>query len=191
MTRESGRDETPPTESDSLESSPSAQDLIGDSPAGVVLQNFLEAIEGAGDEAEDAYERAQEELRRNAPDVTIEIARAMRGCDEEDYPSRWALTYAAGRLQSDSALPLLRSLILTPIPPEKSNDPHSFSTAAEETVLRTTAVDGVRDLVEQGSREAREALFEFLSVPSLSVRRAAVQAILRVGDDRGTSIPRP
>jgi hypothetical protein len=55
---------------------------------------------------------------------------------------------AAAELQHPAALPFLFNLVLTPIPPEESPDPHSFSTVAEETILRTTAVEGIGHLAK-------------------------------------------
>src|SRR3712207_8247200 len=52
---------------------------------------------------------------------------------------------------------LFRSFVRTPIPLERSKDSHSFSTVAEETILRTTAVDGVEQLAAEGNDDAREA----------------------------------
>jgi hypothetical protein len=80
-------------------------------------------------------------------------------------------------LRHPAALPFLRNLILTPIPPEESPDPHSFSTVGEETILRTTAVEGIGYLA-RGRADATEMLFEALRQPSLSIRRAAVQSLL-------------
>jgi hypothetical protein len=50
----------------------------------------------------------------------------------------------------------------TPIPPERSKNPHSFSTVAEETILRTTAIEGIKYLAADGSEAAIESLFDFL-----------------------------
>ena len=51
---------------------------------------------------------------------------------------------------------------------------------AEETSLRTAAVDGVARLASGDGKEAVEALLDFLDVPSLSVRRAAVEHLMGV-----------
>jgi hypothetical protein len=42
-------------------------------------------------------------------------------------------------------------------------------------------VEGIGRLARQGNKHAFDALFDFLSIPSLSIRRAAVQAILARG----------
>ena len=162
---------------------------IGDSPAGRSLQDFLALIESAeladAPEAE-AVERiaaASGDMRDRAEEVVIEIARAEAAAPPDDYPLRFALVQAAAELRHPAALPFLRTLVATPIPPERVPDPHSFSTVAEETILRTTAVEGVAALAAGGDEAARAALFEILDQPSLSIRRAAVQALLATGDD--------
>ena len=76
--------------------------------------------------------------------------------------------------------------------------PSLLSTVGEETILRTTAVDGVGELArERQNRDAVEALWEFLKQPSLSVRRAAMPESLygsvgnnkRVRDRIGSLLP--
>lgn len=184
MYREFGEDRESPEISDSLTPGAPQPSRISDSPAGNLLQNFLEVINLTGEDAQENYESALKELRERADEVVIEIARAEQACDPEDYPFRWALVHAAAELRHASALPFLRNIVLTPIPPERSRDPHSFSTAGEETILRTTAIEGVEYLADQGNEEAQEALFDFLKIDSLSIRRASVQAILATIKDR-------
>jgi hypothetical protein len=159
---------------------PKQPDMQAFSSSGQFLINFLAAMNNTGEDAEEEYRAAVEELRARAADVVIEIARLEQNCDWSDYPTRWALIYAASELQHPVALPLFRSIVMTPIPPERSADPHSFSTVAEETILRTTAVDAVAQLAQNGDRTAIEQLFDYLSVNSLSVKRAAVQGLLNV-----------
>ncbi|MBM3527324.1 MAG: hypothetical protein FJX62_04475 [Alphaproteobacteria bacterium] len=142
--------------------------------------NYLAAINAAGDDADERYKIALAAIREKANDVIIEIARQENHCRARDYATRWGLIYAASELVHPAALPFFRSVVLTPIPPEESSEPHSFSTVAEESILRTTAVDGVARLAADGSKEAVDALFDFLHVPSLSVKRAAVQGLMGV-----------
>jgi hypothetical protein len=169
-----------PTSSDRLSVRRREHVLGSKSPAGIALANAIAAMNQVGDGAEDEYQRTLEELRRQADAVAVEIARASSECKVQDYPDRWALVHIAAELRHRAALPYLRNIVETPIPPERSKDPHSFSTVAEETILRTTAVEGVGELArEQQNRDAAEALWEFLKQPSLSIRRAAVQSLYR------------
>jgi hypothetical protein len=150
------------------------------SQAGQLLLNYLAAINAAGDDAEGVYKEAVAAIRERAEDVVTEIARMESRLRTRDYAGRWGLIYAASELHHPAALPYFRSVVLTPIPPEESDDPHAFSTVAEETILRTTAVDGAARLATEGHEAAIEALFSFLSVPSISVKRASVQGLLAV-----------
>lgn len=162
---------------DTVESS-ARLDPLRDSEAGRLLHRFFVAMNGVGDDAQAAYEEALAALRARAEAIVAEIAHAERTVDTDDYVTRWALIHAAAELRHPAALPLLRDLVRQRIPPERSPDPHSLSTVAEETILRTTAVEGVEYLAVDGNDEAREALFGFLEQPSLSIRRASVQGIL-------------
>ncbi len=146
----------------------------------VLLRNFIRAMNLVGDDAEGEYSRALKALRREASGVMVAIAEAFGASSSRDYPLRWSIVYAATKMGHNAALPFLREVLLTPIPPERSPNPHSFSTVGQETVLRTTAVDGLRDLAAKGRAQALETLFEALSIPSISVRRAAVQALLGI-----------
>ncbi len=166
-----------PSASDSL-SKPIVVPRPAAGAAAVLLGNLFAAMNGSGDDANERYQAALKDLRGSVDLVVVEIARGEKSCDSRDYPGRWAHVHAACELQHRGALPFLRSIVLRPIPPEESTDPHSFSTVAEETILRTTAVEGVGVLARGNAAPALDALFEFLSVDSLSVRRAAVQCLL-------------
>ncbi len=143
------------------------------------ISNYLKILYGSGDDADDRHTRALEELRREPEETVVALARAEAGSDPRDYPRRWALVYATTRLDEDAALPYLRTLILNPLPKEVVNDPHS-RILREETILRTTAVEGIGRLAQRGNKRAVNALFKFLDIPSISIRRASVQALLSV-----------
>lgn len=149
-----------------------------------ILNNFLNSINGMGEDAQKLYDENLQELRKKPEDIVIEIAREEKIVEISDYAKRWSLIHTANELKDRTSLPLLKNIVLTPIPPEKSKDPHSFSTVAEETILRTTAVDGVGYLAEQGDKEALKSLFEFISIPSISIRRAAVHGIMSTSKDK-------
>lgn len=182
MSEESENSREEPRVSDSLNTRRTNSNQISNSPASRLLSNFLQVMNITGTNAQSVYDRALVGLRERPEEVIIEIARAMNGCDPTDYPQQWALIHAAVELRHRAVLPLLRSIVLTPIPPEESPNPHSFSTVAEETILRTTAVEGIEYLAVNGDQTAIDSLLEFLSLPSLSIRRAAIQGILATKD---------
>jgi hypothetical protein len=163
-----------------------SQDPFRNNEDAKALRHFLSVMYSHGENAAMIYDQALERLRSNAQGVVVEIAHVDSFLKETDYPSRWAVIFAASELRHPAALPYLRSVALSRIPSERSSDTHSFSTVAEETILRTTAVEGIGRLVLDHDAQAIDALFECLARPSISVRRAAVQELLaaRGGDNQ-------
>lgn len=157
---------------------------IRDNEAGKALRYFLSVMYNSGEDAANVYREALDRLRAQAEDVAAEISLAEPALREMNYPGRWALIFAASELRHPAALPWLRLIALSRIPKERSQDPHSFSTVAEETILRTTAVEGIGHLARDGNAQAVETLFECLARPWISVRRAAVQALLSTDEGR-------
>ncbi len=152
---------------------------------GPLLHNFFVSMNQIGENAQADYEEALEQLRARPDETIAEIARVERLIAEENYPVRGALIFTASELRHPAALPFLTNFVQTRIPRERSQHVHTFSTVTEETILRTTAVMGVEQLAMADNRNALEALFTFLEVPSLSIRRAAVQAILATKEGQG------
>ena len=168
---------------DSARTQNAINDPIRDNFAGRLLRNFLNVMNSFGDDAQEVYEEKLKELKKHAEDIMVEVVRAEGAADESDYPFRWALVHTASELKSPASLRFLKNLVFSPIPPEKSKDPHSFSTVAEETILRTTAVEGIENLAKMGNEEAQKTLFNFLELPSISIKRAAIQAIFATVSD--------
>jgi len=152
----------------------------------LLLENFLQAINNMGDDSEKLYKNALEQLHGHVKEIIVEIIRQETICEQTNYSKRWGLIFAACELKDNYSLPFLKNIVLAPIPHEQSKDPHSLSTVGEETIVRTTAVDGIRSLAELGNKEALKSLFEFLSIPSLSIRRASIQGILANRNDDTT-----
>lgn len=142
------------------------------------IHRYLAALYLTGDDAEERHAQALAELGRQPGEAVIALARAEGACKRRDYPKRWALVYATTRLDHEAALPYLRELVLRPIPPTEAHDPHGPSASREETILRTTAIDGLGRLAGRGSKQALDTLLECLDIASISIRRASVQAIL-------------
>jgi HEAT repeat protein len=162
---------------------------VQETPARAALLSFLAAAYGGGAGAEEEYERELARLRGEPDAAVVEIAQLLGATPSRDFPTRFALIHAATELRHASAISLLASVAETPVPPEPSQHSHSFSMTANETILRTTAVEGLGQLARTGERGARDALFRCLRHSSLSVRRAAVHAIL-AGGRRKTTLAR-
>ena len=118
------------------------------------INHYLTTLYASGDDAEQRHADALKDLRRDVGEAVIALARAGACCHQHDYPRRWALVYAAVKMEHDAALPYFRELVLAPIPSPDPRGGHGFSAAREETILRTTAIEGVGRLAERGNRDA-------------------------------------
>ena len=172
--------------------SPGTDDALGSRPHAVAaepgrfarrIDRYLAALYLTGDDAGELHDQALAELTREPEETGIALARAEGACNRRDYPKRWALVYAATRLDHEAAVPYLRQLVLRPIPPRDRRDSHGLSAAREETILRTTAIDGLGRLASRGNKRALDALFECLDIASISIRRTSIQAILSAKPD--------
>lgn len=155
---------------------------MSESPAGIRLTSLLQAMYSLGDQAEEEYQMILKEAREAPEELLVEIAQASAGCHEQDYPLRMALVQVAAELRHPATLPYLANTSKTPIADEQSRDPHSFSTVAEETIIRTAAIDGVAELAKDGDERAQRLLMDCVRLPSFSIRRAAIMGLLALRD---------
>jgi hypothetical protein len=143
-----------------------------------LLRDVLAGMYSTGDDATFRYDQAIESLRRDPEEMMVAIAAAYGHCPVGDYPQRHALVSAASVMAHEAALPFLASVALSDIPPEAARDPHSFSTVAEETIIRMSAVDGIAHHASRGVGDAVELLLRCVESPAFSIRRAAVTALM-------------
>lgn len=155
------------------------RDREAQASGGALIQNYLRSAFTFGDDAEERYRAALHALRERPDRAVAAIARALGEAPVEDFPTRSALIFAAGELSDPAALPLLVDLANEPIPPEPNPPAHGLGLAAHEIILRTTAVDAIGKLAREGDERAVEELLQFVESPVFSIKRAAVQAILK------------
>jgi hypothetical protein len=140
-------------------------------------------MNGSGDDAELHYQGALSALRQAGAGAIDGLARELRARDPYDCVNRWALVQLLTDLQDARALRVLESVVESPLPTERSPDPHG-STVARELVVRTTAVEGIARLAAAGISEATKVLFKLVTHPVRSVRIAAVLACVEQGGER-------
>jgi len=121
--------------------------------------------------------RRLEEARKRAAEVTLEIARWEGSCLRRDYTTRWALVYVACRIRH-AASPFLPQHRFNADTSGRAVALPRFRHRCQETVLRTTAVDGVGALATDCHSDAVTALLISSVSQQLSIRRAAVQCLL-------------
>jgi hypothetical protein len=183
MKRDMGRHQRAPETDNILLPKGQAEPADPVSPFASRVNRFLEVMNSVGDDAQRYYQEALENLRANPEETIIAITQAEARCSRDDYNLRWALVYAATQIQHDSALPFFSNILFTPIPRERSALPHSYSTVGQETILRTTVIEGVGGLAAAGNERAVQVLLESLSIESISIRRASIQALFKVSSD--------
>jgi hypothetical protein len=141
------------------------------------LRGWLAAAFSVGEGTKDREAEALGRLRADPERALAAVASAYEQAPEGDYAGRWALVYAASVLETPASLAFLERVLREPIPPERSNDIHHFSTVAEETSLRCRAIHGIAALASHADDPAVESLLNQLTHPSYTVRVTACQAL--------------
>lgn len=152
-----------------------------DDPIAARIVGAVNQMGGIGEQAESEYQQSLDELRADSARAIRLVAFAYDHLPEERYLDRWALIQLMGDLAEPAALGHLDRILSQPIPPERSKDPHSFSTVGQEIVIRTTAIEVLARLAAGEDRTALDLLLKHMHHENFSVRRAAVQGYMMVG----------
>lgn len=176
----------PPDPTDALQTS--LKNLLGEggllgNPLRPVLQQAINLMAGVGDEAEEAYQAALAPLRAAGAVVIPLIQDVYSKLPEDQYLTRWSVVQLVADLQTLDAIGFLERILSTPIPPERSPDPHSLTTVGEEVMIRTTAIEALARLSANGNTQALEAIRQQVRHQNRSVRIAAVTTLVEQGGD--------
>lgn len=154
------------------------------SPDKELNQRIVDAINqmgGIGESGEKCYQSALDGLARRAKDVIRIAAAEYARLPKNQYLDRWALVQLIAEIKDEVSLEFLDRILSSEIPPEESNDPHSFTTVGEEVMIRTTGVDAVAGIAADGSAKALEVLLRHVRHDNFSVKRASIQGYLAHG----------
>ena len=149
-----------------------------------LLQEAVQRMNGLGEDAESKYQQALAALRETGREAIDALGKEFAVLAEDQYVNRWATVQLLTDLQDPRALDVLDKIISSPMPAERSHDPHS-STAGREVVIRTTAVEAVARLAAGGSVEARQTLLKHARHSVRSVKITAAVAYLEEAGSRG------
>jgi hypothetical protein len=149
-----------------------------------LLQEAVLRMNGVGEDAESQYQRALGAVRKAGGDAIDALGHEFTTLGEDEYGNRWGVVQLLHDLADPLALGLLDRIISSPMPEERSRDPHS-STVGREVVVRTTAVEAIGHLAAAGSAEARDVLLKHARHPIRSVKIAAVLAYLEQDRAKG------
>lgn len=145
------------------------------------LTETVNRMGGIGADAEHKYRKSLAELSKAAKEVTAIIATEYEQMPSDQYLDRWSLVQLLTDLNEPSTISALEQIVSSKIPPEKSEDPHSFSTVGEEVIIRTTAIEGITQLAAVGDERAKELLLKHATNDNFSIKRAAIQGYLTYG----------
>lgn len=155
--------------------------LSRDKELGGMIIETVNLMGGMGLQAEENYQKSLAKLRTKSKKAVKVITQEYKVLREGSYVDRWSLVYLLAELQDPTALGVLKEIIRSRIPAEKSKVLHEYSTRAEELMIRTTAVEAIKRIAEKKNPEALELLLEETKNEQFSIRRAAVQGFLEVG----------
>ncbi len=143
---------------------------------------------GVGDNAEAEYQTGLETLRAVAEEAVPIIVAEYNDLPEIQYLDRWSLIQLLAELKHPMSLPDLDEILSSSIPPERSKAPHTFSTRREEIIIRTTAVEAITQIAAEKNREAIDLLLKHTQHENFSVKRAAIQSYLTVGEKNARKV---
>lgn len=165
-------------------------ELFPDTVVGKALDEHLLVLALPAEDPQEADRRAAESLDglREQPGEAVELLiAAYRDIAEDRYYDRWALVKTLADLEAKEAYETLSSIARSPLPAERHEDTHHFSTQEDEIMIRLRAVEGLAALAGQGHEAAEKDLFALATgepYASSGVRVRAIKAFIRSGSDR-------
>jgi preprotein translocase subunit SecG len=163
------------------EGSPS---LFSDNSVGRNLSTLIIALSNSKESSGVLLEK----LKSNSQECAEEFAEAFSKLSETEYNAKWLLAYGASQFESPEFIPLLNGIAKSEIPGEKSKDIHLFSTVAEETAIRFTAVEGIKSIAQKNHRQAEADLFDLLRSKYITLNIAACQGLIEINKENKAAI---
>jgi hypothetical protein len=125
------------------------------------------------------YAASLNSLKQNAAEAAPVIAQLYRATPETAYVERWSLVKVLADLHHPQSLSHLDAIANTPLPAAQGEG--ADRTLCEETMIRTTAAEGIARQAGTGDAGALALLLKNCLNPIFSVRQASVQAYLAHG----------
>lgn len=143
---------------------------------------FVEALHTCEYEDDPRYRAALARLREEPEHAAHQIEAAYRSVESDRIGVRESLLLAAGALAHPSVLPLLSEVAGQPT---TGSIRHDGGRAAEESMLRMIAVDGIDAIARMGDADAADALVALAAVEDRGVQATAVVALKYTATHRG------
>ena len=149
-------------------------------PATGLAQSVLQAVTHLNTVSGDnRYAASLNSLKQNAAEAAPLIAQLYRAAPETAYVDRWSLVKVLSDLHQPQSLPHLDAIANIPLPAAQGEG--AERRLCEETMIRTTAAEGIARQAGTGDAAALALLLKNCQNPIFSVRQASVQAYLAHG----------
>ncbi|MBI3540710.1 MAG: hypothetical protein HY073_00965 [Deltaproteobacteria bacterium] len=130
------------------------------------------------------YQASLVNLQKHGKEAVQILADEYKVTPTESYFERWLLVHTMAQIEDPSNLNHFRKLLMSPIPPEKSQDTHHFSTVEQEVVIRLATLNGSEVLAQKGNAQAKALLLETIKANRHPVlTREAVVAYMASAPD--------
>lgn len=167
----------------------SRDELFPATETGRLIRNHLEIIGLPAENLETAdrnYRSSLAELRSRGTETAAILATAYDSIETSRYVERWEIVKTLADIEVAEAYQSLSEVALAPIPPERSQNLHHYSTQEQEAMIRLRAIEGLALLAAEGQRAAEEDLRKLAlegNGVNTAIQLRAIKAYLRAGSD--------
>jgi hypothetical protein len=151
-------------------------EIFGNSQQAQSLQAHIKAMNAFGDSADIYFKESLSRLRADST-IHIEIMNTYQRVPENLYFAKAHLIQTLSDLETDASLEALNSIASRVPGQEKSRNPE-YSTRAQESIISTTATEGISRLAVKGNETAYRYLNELVKSEDITVRQMAIRGIL-------------
>ncbi len=135
---------------------------------------FVDAFHHCASEVDPPYVKAVATLRERPESSAAKLEKDYRALGREYVDARESVLYAASALAHPAILPLLMEVAQQS---GSGSIHHEGGRAAQESILRTVAVDGIDAIARSGDERATNALVALTSSADRAVQASAVVAL--------------
>lgn len=153
-------------------------------PHAAAIVSYMKTATSPGPDAMEKEAQSLSELKKNAPEVADSLFQGYKKMQESEYDNRRLTITILAQLNTPMAIPAFLEVINTPIPQEKMQDTHHFSTVKSESLIKVAALRGLENLAKDQNQKAETILFETATTSSnIAVIQAAIVGYLNAGTD--------
>lgn len=158
--------------------------LFSNSDVGRILDTLVVALSNDSKNSSVILDK----LKSNPQACVEELTDAFTKLPESAYNTKWLIVYCISQFELPEFIKLLSRIAKSEVPSEKSKNVHLFSTVAEETAIRLTAIEGIKSIAQKKYKEAEIELFDLLRSKYLTLNIASCQSLIEINKENKTKI---